>query len=202
MSEPRHLPKYRRPAKSSPVLPGQQPLEFTGNIPDPKAEARAKAAVLARFDRFENGALRQIDAIRMARIVIERGQQLPDVAQAFGLFPIVPRASKPLNPWRLRPGSNMDIVAGMLEAAGTKGVTEDEMVAELRHRGRLTTATEPRRAVHWTATELRRRTSFLEQRARREGPRWYCYGRFDVWRRPAARNHGEIKTRSPPRDPV
>jgi hypothetical protein len=96
----------------------------------------------------------------------------------------------------------MEIVAGMLEAAGTKGVTEDEMVAELRRRGRLKTATEPRRAVHWTVTELRRRTAFLEQRARREGPRWYCYGRFDVWRRPAARNHGEIKTRSPPRDPV
>jgi hypothetical protein len=193
---------YRRPAKSSPVLARQQPLEFTRNVPDPKSEARAMAALLARLDRFKNRANRQIEAAEMARTMMERGLQLPDVAQALGLSPVVPRASKPLNPWRLRPGSNMEIVAGMLEAAGTKGVTEDEMVAELQRCGRLTTATKPRRAVHWAVTELRRRTAFLEQRARREGLRWYCYGRFDVWRRPAARNPGEIKTRSPPRDPV
>lgn len=190
MSDPRHLPKYRRPTKSSPVLAGQQPLEFACNIPDPKAEARAKAALFAGLDGVENRATRQIEAARMARILMERGLQVPDVAQALGLSPVIPRASKPLNPWGLRPGSNMEIVAGMLEAAGTKGVTEDDMVAYLRRRGRLKTAAEPRRAVHWTVTELRRRTSFLEQRARREGPRWYCYGRFDVWRRPAARNHG------------
>ena len=144
------------------MLAGQQPLGFTGNVPDPKAESRAKAALLAQFDRLKNRANRQIEAVEMARTMMERGLQLPDVAHALGLSPVVPRASKPLNPWRLRPGSNMDIVAGMLEAAGTKGVTEDEMVAELRRRGRLKTATEPRRAVHWTVTELRRRTSFLE----------------------------------------
>jgi hypothetical protein len=96
----------------------------------------------------------------------------------------------------------MDLIAAMLEDAGTKGVSEAEMVAELRRRGRLADATEPRRAVHWTVTELRRRTAFLEQKARREGPRWYCYGRFDAWRTPAARNNGEIKTRSLARDSV
>lgn len=86
MPIPDRPPNYRRPQPSA-ELPGQQPLAFAANTPDPKAEARAKAAIYGRLDRFERQATRHIEGIRMARILLERGIQLPDLAQALGSSP-------------------------------------------------------------------------------------------------------------------
>ena len=92
----------------------------------------------------------------------------------------------PKRPWRLRSGSNMDIVAEMLEDAGRKGVSEGEMVERLREMGRLPTASQPLRSVHWTVYELRRRTMNTVRKDVTDGPRWYAYGNFNEWRGSAA----------------
>jgi hypothetical protein len=149
---------------------------------DGKAEAAGMAALKRRIQKFQTRCYNYDNACKVVLNLLERGIHLPDVAEAIGMKPVIERASKPLKPWRLRPGSNMAVIADMLEAAGTKGVTEEEMVAELRRLGRLGNAKDPRRSVHWTVTELRDRTKFIEQRRRADGGRWYAYGRFDVWR--------------------
>ena len=89
-------------------------------------------------------------------------------------------------PWRLRSNSNMDKIASMLESAGRKGVSELEMVESLRSMGRLTTATQPHRSVHWTVSELRLRTMNAVRKDATDGVRWYAYGNFNEWRGPAA----------------
>jgi hypothetical protein len=80
----------------------------------------------------------------------------------------------------------MAVIADMLEGAGRAGVSEAEMMSRLRDLGRLGSADKPLRAVHWTVSELQRRTRFIERRSRANGARWYAYGPFTAWREPAA----------------
>jgi hypothetical protein len=178
MSKTTRNTSYVRP-KPVPLTGLEQPLV---PIPDGKAEAAQMAAIKARIGQLKYKCHNYIRAFDMVLTLLERGIHLPDVAEVLGMKPAFERASKPLKPWRIRPDSNMSVIADMLEAAGTKGVSEDEMVAELQKLGRLADANNPRRSVHWTVTELRDRTKFIEQRRRADGGRWYCYGRFNVWR--------------------
>ena len=115
--------------------------------------------------------------------MLENGLQLPDLAQAIGLPSVTPRASRPLRPWLLRPGSNMDFVATLLEGAGRKGLSEKQIVAALRADGRLAAASNPAKAAHYTVTELERRSKNIFRVARVNGARWIARGKFDVWRK-------------------
>jgi hypothetical protein len=173
---------YRKP-KPIEVLPGQQPLfdERTG-APNPKTEADRVDDLRFRLTRYRVNFQTGIQAIDNVFTMLDRGVSMPDIFEAFGLKPPIDRVSRPLKPWRLRPGSNMDVIATMLEEAGRKGVTEEQMVERLRELGRLGTAREPRRSVHWSITELRNRTKFSFQRGRANGDRWYTSGTFDTFR--------------------
>jgi len=173
-------PTYiRPPGKNVPVGADDVPLL---EIPDAQAEANRAADIKDRLRRIQERCLKTAGIVDAALALIERGVTLPDVAYALGLPPTIDRVSRPLNTWRIRSNTNMDVIATMLEEAGTKGVSETEMIAKLRDLGRLTTADMPLRAVHWTISELRRRTKFIERRSRANGARWYAYGKFDVWR--------------------
>jgi hypothetical protein len=186
---PKHIrgKAYARPPQASDVLPGQQSL-FGGEVPGPnhQVEKQRQRAADARIDSIERRLKNELWAIEAYRQMRERGVTVPDVAAAIGLPAPIERVTRPLKPWRLRAASNMDVIATMLENAGRKGVSEDEMVAELHHLGRLTTAGDPRRSVHWTVAELQKRTRFVTRTRREKGGRWYAYGRFDTWRGSAA----------------
>ena len=173
---------YRRP-KPLEVIEGQLGLfDAAVDRPDPKAEAERGKALKESLARWEHQARKQIAAIDIVRRLAERGMQTPDIAAALGLPPIIERKSRPLNPWRIRPGTNIAIIADLLEARGTKGASEAEMAAELRRHGRLENARNPNRAVHWTASELQRRTRFCYRGPVARGGRWYAYGPFTTWR--------------------
>ncbi len=172
---------YRKPP-AGPVLEGQQPLFGAEQGIDPKAEAERKRLFRRQLVGWYSEAKRTMEAIKVVWRLNQRGIQQPDIAQALGLPPVVERASKPLNPWRIRPGSNIEIVADMLETAARRGVSEDEMVERLQSLGRLSNARDPKRAVHWTITELQRRTRFCFRESSAMGARWYAYGTFAVWR--------------------
>jgi len=174
---------YMRPQQAKEPLPGQQSI-FGDHVPgpDPEAEKQRQRAVDARMYGLERQLKRQMWAIEAYREMRERGVTMPDIAEAIGLQPVVDRATPRLKPWRLRPGTNMDIVATMLEDAGRRGASESEMVAHLQALGRLATAAQANRAVHWTVSELQRRTRFLTRKRRADGGRWYAFGRFDTWR--------------------
>lgn len=165
-----------------PVLEGQQTLFGPLDNVDPKAEAERRREFRRQLARWYHDAKRMMEAIRVVWRLDQRGIQQPDIAKALGLPPVIERASKPINPWRIRPGSNIEVVADMLEAAATRGVSEDEMVERLHSLGRLTSARDPKRAVHWTITELQRRTQFCFRESSNSGARWYAYGTFRVWR--------------------
>lgn len=192
-------PAYPRPSPPNEVLPGQQSLfgegtETTAGAPDPTTEAKRKRVLNQRLSDLKADARRKIWAIEIAETLLDRGITMPDLAEAAGLSPPVDRMTKPLKPWRLRIDSNMDVIAHMLEDAGRKGVSEEQMVEHLRSLGRLQTAKEARRSVHWTVIELRNRTKFAFQKAKSDGGKWYAYGRFDVWRLRSAHSSQEHKT--------
>ena len=173
-------PTYiRPPAQNIPVGPDDVPLLV---VQDAQAESERTADVIRRLlgivAKCETTKSLALDGITL----IKRGVTLPDLAEAIGLPAPVQRVTKSLKPWRIRKGSNMDVIATMLEEAGIRGVSESEMIARLRELGRLQSADMPLRAVHWTISELQRRTKFLERRSRANGARWYSYGRFDIWR--------------------
>jgi hypothetical protein len=177
--------RYRNPAAKAnvPLTEFDQPL-FP--IPDGMAEKRRTADVITKLHEIRRTALRTAEVVNIGLTLISRGFVVPDVAQALGMEPVRERATEPLFTWRLRTGSNMDVIATMLEEAGARGVTERRMVEHLTELGRLGTAKNPRRSVHWTVTELQKRTKCVEQRSADRDARWYCNGRFNVWRRPAA----------------
>jgi hypothetical protein len=170
-----HVPTYVPPAR--PNLETQAAL-----LPDGKAEKSRNRDIVKRLIAIKQKCQYTINAIETAITLVERGVTLPDVAEAIGLPPGVPRVSRPLKPWRIRPDSNMDVIATMLEDAGRRGVSEVEMLSRLRDLDRLGGAAKPLASVHYTVSELAKRTKFVERRSRAEGARWYAYGRFDVWR--------------------
>lgn len=186
---PKHIrPKaYPRPPQASGELPGQQVLfDETTGAPDRAVYTERKAVLNARLEGIKRELTSGVRSIEVVQTLLDRGVTVPDVAAALGLKAPVDRVTRPLRPWRLRRGSNMDVIATMLEDASRKGVSEDEMVAHLRTLGRLTTAGDPERSVHWTVTELQKRTRFLKRARKAKGGRWYAYGRFDTWRSAAA----------------
>lgn len=184
---------YRRPvaskktislSKSVPILDGQEPLfDPVAHKARLKAEAAAKAHIVNKLVRIREEAQWHIWVVDQALKMLENGVQLPDLAQAIGLPSVTPRESRPLRPWRLRPGSDMEFVATSLETAGRKGLTEKQIVDELLLAGRLATASNPNKAAHFTITELERRTKNIYRVARVNGARWIARGKFDVWRR-------------------
>jgi hypothetical protein len=151
-------------------------------VVDPKVERKRSVDLRARLERYRNLLYRQLESVNISLLMVDRGLTIPDVAEALGIPTPVERASRPIRPWRLRRGTNMYIIATMLEEAGRKGVSEAEMMSRLRDLGRLETADKPLRAVHWTVTELKRRTRFVQRRSRSNGARWYAYGPFTAWR--------------------
>ena len=186
MDSPTRKTSYvRPPTKNISVGPDDVPLL---PIPVGKAEIQRTADVKRRLLYIKKYCLQTVDTVDVAMTLLERGVTLPDLAEAIGLPPAIKRASKPLRPWRIQPDTNMAVIADMLEAAGRAGVSETEMMARLRDLGRLRDADMPLKAVHWTVTELQRRTKFLERRSRTDGARWFAYGRFDIWRGDRAQN--------------
>ena len=178
---PNHSRKKYHSPESLFIMPDQMAffVSETPATPDPVLEAQRRKAcaelkLIADYHRAEfkrvNDALKSVrgDAPEAA----ENGES--------------PAKDRRIRPWRLRPGTNMDVVATMLEAAGRKGVSEAEMVEHLRSMGRLTTASEPQRSVHWTVTELRKRTLNAVRKGDTKGARWYAYGNFNEWRGPQA----------------
>lgn len=171
--------------KSVPILDGQEPLfDPVAHKAQRKAEAAAKAQIVNKLVYIREEAQRHIWVVDQALKMLENGVQLPDLAEAIGLPPVTPRESRPLRPWRLRPGSDMEFVATLLEMAGRKGLTEKQIVAELLRASRLATASNPNKAAHFTITELERRTKNIYRVARVNGARWIARGKFDVWRKP------------------
>ncbi len=110
------------------------------------------------------------------------GVSLPALAQALGLEAATNRATGPTRPWTIRPESNMAIVADRLEQAGAEGLSERELVNALLASGRLSTAANARRSVHWSVSELARRTSCVVRASADSGGRWYCLGSFAEFR--------------------
>ena len=171
--------------KSIPILDGQEPLfDPVAHKAQRKAEAVAKARIVDKLVYIRGQAQNYIWVVDQALKMLENGVQLPDLAEAIGLPPVTPRESRPLRPWRLRPGSDMEFVATLLETAGRKGLTEKQIVAELLLVGRLATASNPNKAAHFTITELERRTKNITRVARVNGARWIARGKFIVWRKP------------------
>jgi len=168
---------YHRPEQPAPGVQSQ-----IDGLPDLEGEKCRKRDLYRRLLEFRNLCRRYIDAIDQVFQLLERGVTLPDISSALGLPPVIPRATRPLNPWKIRSGSNMEIVADMLEAASRRGVSEGEMVTELQRLGRLQGAKDAARAVHWTVKEIQRRTRFIERRTRARGARWYAFGTFSTWR--------------------
>jgi hypothetical protein len=187
-------PKRERPKKKDPTfvlarknvttVEGQLPL-----IPLPEglthfdemqaAEAWDANALRTRIAQIAKESRENLDAVDRVQRLLQHGTQLPDIAKALGIKERV-LATPRTRMWRIRAGSNMEIVAEMLEAAKNTGVSERQMVSELKRRGRLTSATDPRRAVHWTVTELRRRTGMVC--ATDDSKRWRVMCRLDVWK--------------------
>jgi hypothetical protein len=176
------------PTKNVPALEGQLPIiplppgvEKWDDFAD--AQSRTRANAIQRLEQIDKDADRIKNVVRQALDLFRHGIQIPDIARAVGIQPAEYDAAQIPQAWHLRPDSNMSIIADMLEEAGKKGVSEKQMVAELRRRGRLGTASNPGRAVHWSVTELRRRTAFVGAREDGNGrTRWHAFGRFDVWR--------------------
>lgn len=112
-----------------------------------------------------------------ARALAKRGLDpaILDFVGAIGRPKTAPSATA----WRIRPGSNMSVVADLLDAAGAAGVSEDEAVNELLRLGRLTDAINPRRSIHWTFTELRGRTRVVE---RNQDGRWHANASLFAWK--------------------
>jgi len=184
---------YRRPVarkttalpKSVPILPGQEPLfDPVAHKAQLNAEAAAKARIVQKLTDIREEAQRHIWVVDQALKMLENGVQLPDLAEAIGLPPVTSRKSRRLRPWRLRPDTDMEFVATLLETAGRKGLTEKQIVERLRGAGRLATASNPNKAAHYTITELERRTKNIYRVARVNGARWVARGKFDVWRKP------------------
>jgi hypothetical protein len=185
----KHLRKkaYPRAAQAFDVIPGQQSLlDDVPDGPDPEIEELRSSEVRSSLRKLLDELNRRKYSVETSLMMLDRGVSLPDVAEAMGLPPPVDRVTRRLKPWRLRRGSNMDVIATMLEDAGTVGVTETQMMAHLRDMGRLTNADKPLGSVHWTVAELAKRTRFAMRDSREKGGRWYAYGRFDTWRGPAA----------------
>jgi hypothetical protein len=192
---------YNRPREPEPDPPLSGQLGLFGEelpgAPRLASELANKRAVQSRLLGIKAELERVIAAIDVATTLLLRGITLPDVAEAIGLPSTVPRVTAPLKPWRLRAKSNMDVIATMLEEAGRKGVAEDEMVGRLREIGRLADASDARRSVHWTITELQRRTRYCTRG--RDG-RWRSYGTFGTWRKTAARIPSVRKSSQKSRD--
>jgi hypothetical protein len=135
---------------------------------------------------FADGRRDQLDAIdalirdlqrrlRLAlyfRSLIERDEQIPDPMPLLDV-PKARRSSRPA--WVLKPGTDADQVATLLESAPERGLTESEIAAELQRNGRLTSVKDPIRSVHWTLYNLERRSKAI-----RRGPdgRWFVIGNF------------------------
>jgi hypothetical protein len=174
---------YVRPTAATDARPDEQTQLPT---PNGKSELARARDIITRLRSIKSKCQSYIYVVDTAITLVERGVTLPDEAAAIGLPPTIPRASKPLNTWRIRPDSNMAVIAEMLEAAGTKGVAEVEMMSRLRDLGRLGDAEKPLRAVHYTVSELAKRTKFVERRSRNRGSRWYAFGSLSTWRKPTA----------------
>jgi hypothetical protein len=182
------------PTKNVPALEGQLPIiplppgvEKWDDFAD--AQSRTRAHTIQRLEQIDKQADFIKETVRRAIHLFRHGIQIPDIARAVGIQPAEYDVAPPPDAWHLRPDTNIAIIADMLEEAGKRGVSEKQMVAELRRRGRLGNAANPSRAVHWSVTELRRRTAFVGAREdEHRRTRWYAFGRFDVWRKPDTKN--------------
>lgn len=141
-------------------------------LPDPKVAKLRQAMIAELTDTAER---HQAELVRILRV----REKLQAAITGGSDQKVVVTGLRLPKPWRLRSGSNMDVIAMMLENAGRKGVSEDEMVDHLRAMGRLLGAQQARKSVHWTIYELRRRTLHT---VRKPGGRWYAYGPFHSWR--------------------
>jgi hypothetical protein len=98
-------------------------------------------------------------AVRV-REMIEEGKKVPDIQALVGLPEAEDRRKRP---WVLRPGTDGDKVVSILERAGGSGLTEPEIVEEMRRQGRLLHVKDAVRSVHWTLYNLARKSNALER---------------------------------------
>ncbi len=108
---------------------------------------------------------------RLAKEMLDFGSAPAQIATALGLGP----SPKVVRPWAVRSGTLAALVVEMLREAGDLGMAESEIVSALKGRHKATK--DPRRAVHWTLYNLRRRSSALE---RSEDGRWRITGDLPV----------------------
>ena len=160
------------------------------HAPDPDGEQRRKSELLRRLKSLQNSLAYRHGAVETAIVMIERGIQLPDVAEALGLQAVIPRAPpRRRKPWKIRSGTDAEIVANLLDANLRRGWTSDELVKELQKRGRLASAKNPRRALRWTLDNLRKRTKAITERR----GKWYAQNHLGHFRA-AASISKKIKT--------
>ena len=177
---PNHSRKKYHSPESLFIMPDQMAFFANPTVElDPALEAQRRKAN-AELQRIADHHLAEYRRVKVALKNLGSNESKPDDNDKSSV------RAHPKRPWRLRSNSNMDKIASMLESAGRKGVSEIEMVESLRKMGRLTTATQPHRSVHWTVSELRLRTMNAVRKDGTDGARWYAYGNFNEWRGPAA----------------
>jgi hypothetical protein len=139
---------------------GTQPLfEPDPENEDPINERRLEAQIRKRLSDLTTVHRHLASVAETAIHLMDRGVHVPEVAEALGLPPVLKRpATASRGPWKIRAGSNMALIADLIEKAGKTGISEMRLVENLRAHGRLNTANEPRRAVHWAITNLAKRT--------------------------------------------
>ena len=177
---PNHSRKKYHSPESLFIMPDQMAFFANPTVElDPALEAKRRKAN-AELQRIADHHLAEYRRVKVALKNHASNESKPNDNDKSSV------KAHPKPPWPLRSGPNMDILATMLEAAGRKGVRESEMVERLREMGRLPTASQPLKSVHWTVYELRRRTINAVRKDGTDGVRWYAYGNFNEWRGPAA----------------
>ncbi len=114
----------------------------------------------------------RLTVARAVRELILSGVSVPDIAPM--LSDIAPRSAG-AREWAPRLGSNAERIVLLLERAVPEGLSEDDIVAALRRQGRLAMLKNPIASVHWTLSNLQRRSGALR---RDHQGRWHIIARL------------------------
>jgi hypothetical protein len=129
---------------------------------DPANEQRATAEIRRRLRDLAAVHAHLRAVAETALPLLDNRVHIPEVAEALGLPPAFPRAPRRgRKPWKIRPGSDAEIAAGLIEAAGRRGISEADLLQALEERGRLAAARYPARALRWTLPNLQKRTQAI-----------------------------------------
>jgi|SRR5579875_1738154 len=134
-------------------------------------EPRSRKIALQSIDQLVADLEGQLQTARAARDMLHSGATPAQVGTALGIT----NSGRITRPWAVRRGTLAELVVGMLRTAGPEGMTELAIVHALSDRHKA--VKDPRRSVHWTLYNLRRRSGALDRRA--DG-RWVLVGEIPM----------------------